>query len=193
MVCLLFVYIALWADHTTVVGIRHNVISRHDTIYCAVLVVASDFHHCNLRKWRARTHVRMLFIEYSSVFNTVVPQKLCNRLISLRLRSSLCSWVLNFLTDRPKTVRIGNQTLGRRIISTACPQRCVLSPLLYTLFIYYCLATVWWRQRWQVSWPGVRKTISLRTQTKPRKFLLTQGIRRCSRSPVTLERLGSKE
>jgi len=87
------------------------------------------------------TYGRILFIDYSSAFNTVVPQKLRNKLISLRLISFFCNWVSNFLTDWPKSIRVGNQTSGTRTISTSCPQGWVLSLLLYNLFTYDCVAS----------------------------------------------------
>ncbi|KAI3360709.1 hypothetical protein L3Q82_012850 [Scortum barcoo] len=44
------------------------------------------------------TYVRMLFIDYSSAFNTIVPSKLVTKLRDLGLNSALCDWILNFLT-----------------------------------------------------------------------------------------------
>ncbi|KAI4882563.1 hypothetical protein NFI96_002445 [Prochilodus magdalenae] len=49
---------------------------------------------------KQNTYVRMLFVEYSSAFNTIVPSRLDIKLRDLGLNSSLCSWILNFLTDR---------------------------------------------------------------------------------------------
>ena len=43
----------------------------------------------------------MLFIDYSSMFNTIVPSKLINKLRTLGLNTSLFNWILNFLTGRP--------------------------------------------------------------------------------------------
>ena len=83
----------------------------------------------------------MLFIDYSSAFNTVLPTRLAEKLLILGLSPSLCSWVLDFLTDRPQTVRVGTRTSGPRTVSTGTPQGCVLSPLLYTLFTYDCAST----------------------------------------------------
>ncbi|KAI4891004.1 hypothetical protein NFI96_004964 [Prochilodus magdalenae] len=48
------------------------------------------------------TYVRMLFVDFSSAFNTIIPHKLVSKLGSLGLDSSICSWVLGFLTDRPQ-------------------------------------------------------------------------------------------
>ena len=50
---------------------------------------------------KMNTYVRMLFIDYSSAFNTKVPTKFITKLRSLGLNTSLCNWILDFLTDRP--------------------------------------------------------------------------------------------
>jgi hypothetical protein len=50
---------------------------------------------------KRNTYVRMLFIDYSSAFNTTVPSKRINKLRTLRLNTSLCNWILDFLTGRP--------------------------------------------------------------------------------------------
>ena len=52
----------------------------------------------------------MLFIDYSSVFNTTVSTKLITKLRTLGLNTSLCNWILDFLTGRPQVVRLGNNT-----------------------------------------------------------------------------------
>ncbi len=43
-------------------------------------------------------HVRLLFIDYSSAFNSIVPSKLTSKLIDLGYNSSLCDWILNTST-----------------------------------------------------------------------------------------------
>ena len=42
----------------------------------------------------------MLFIDYSSAFNTIVPSKLIIMLRTLGLNPFLCNWILDFLTGR---------------------------------------------------------------------------------------------
>ena len=57
--------------------------------------------HSTLRfhTWDKRnTYVRMLYIDYNSAFNTIVPSKLINKLRTLALNTSLCNWILDFLT-----------------------------------------------------------------------------------------------
>ena len=57
---------------------------------------------------KGNTYVRMLFIDYSSAFNTIVPAKLVPKLRILGLNTSLSNWILDFLTGRPQVVRMGN-------------------------------------------------------------------------------------
>ncbi|KAI4889412.1 hypothetical protein NFI96_034099 [Prochilodus magdalenae] len=84
------------------------------------------------------SYVRMLFVDFTSAFNTMIPQTLTDKLSSLGLRSALCNWVLDFLTNRPQSVRIHNLYSSTTILSTGSPQGCVLSPLLFTLLTYDC-------------------------------------------------------
>eukprot|EP00061_Rhincodon_typus_P010304 g34495.t1 len=70
------------------------------------------------------TYVRLLLIDYGSAFNTNIPSRLISKLHVLGLSFALCNWVLSFLTHRLQSVRIG----------------CVLSPLLYSLYTYDCVA-----------------------------------------------------
>ena len=82
----------------------------------------------------------MLFIDYSSIFNTTVPSKLINKLRTLGLNISLCNWILDFLTSRPQAVRVGNNRSATLILNPGDPQGCVISPLLYSLFTQDCTA-----------------------------------------------------
>ncbi len=50
--------------------------------------------------------MRLLFLDFSSAFNTIIPQTLVHKLEALGLSPALCNWVLDFLTNRRQTVRI---------------------------------------------------------------------------------------
>ncbi len=79
-------------------------------------------------------------MDYSSAFNTIVPATLVEKLQTLGLNRSLCSWILDFLTGRSQVVRMGNNTSSPLILNTGAPQGCVLSPLLYSLYTHDCTA-----------------------------------------------------
>ncbi|KAK1804795.1 hypothetical protein P4O66_003640 [Electrophorus voltai] len=86
------------------------------------------------------TYVRMLFIDFSSAFDTTVPQHLIGKLSLLGLNTSLCNWILDFLSGRPQSVWIGSSTSNTTTLSTGAPQGSVISPLLFTLLTHDCAA-----------------------------------------------------
>ncbi|KAF7702421.1 hypothetical protein HF521_001704, partial [Silurus meridionalis] len=109
---------------------------------CSVLEDWKDnleLNHLGLRK--NGNYTKMLFVDYSSAFNTIIPSTLTSKLEVLGLSLPLCQWISNFLTDRPQAVRVGKHTSSTLTLSTGAPQGCVLSPLLYTLYTYDCVAT----------------------------------------------------
>ncbi|XP_051539932.1 uncharacterized protein LOC127432650 [Myxocyprinus asiaticus] len=57
--------------------------------------IASTLHTALSHLEKRNTYVRMLFVDYSSAFNTIVPSKLDVKLQDLGLNSSLCSWILD--------------------------------------------------------------------------------------------------
>ncbi|KAK1802693.1 hypothetical protein P4O66_021191 [Electrophorus voltai] len=86
------------------------------------------------------TYVRMLFIDFSSAFNTIIPQHLIGKLSLLGLNTSHFNWILDVLTGRPQSVRIGSSTSNTTTLSTGALQGSVLSPLLFTLLTHDCAA-----------------------------------------------------
>jgi hypothetical protein len=89
---------------------------------------------------KRNTYMAMLFIDYCSAFNTIVPSKLITKLRPLGRNITLCNWILDLLTGRPQVVRVGNNTSALLILNTGAPRGCVLSPLLYSLFTHDCVA-----------------------------------------------------
>ncbi len=86
-------------------------------------------------------YVRLLFIDYSSAFNTIVPTKLAVKLSDLSLNTSLCDWIQDFLTARPQVVKVGQFTSNSITLNIGAPQGCVLSPLLYSLYTHDCVSS----------------------------------------------------
>ena len=54
----------------------------------------------------------MLFIDYNSAFNTIVPSKLIIKGGALGLNPALCNWFLVFLRGCPQVVKVGNNTFA---------------------------------------------------------------------------------
>jgi hypothetical protein len=107
--------------------------SPDDAISIAIHTALSHLDKRNI-------YVRMLFIDYSSAFNTIVVSKLITKLRTLGLNTSLCNWILDFLTGRLQVVRVGNNTSATLILNTGAPHGYMLSPLLYSLFTHDCTA-----------------------------------------------------
>ncbi len=153
-------------------------------------------------------YVRLLFIDYSSAFNTIVPTKLAVKLSDLGLNTSLCDWIQDFLTARPQVVKVGQFTSNSITLNIGAPQGCVLSPLLYSLYTHDCVSShsstsivkfaddtvvlglintmtrphTW--MRWRDLHHGARTTVSLWTWAKLRSWSWTSG--RDSSSPTLL-------
>ncbi len=86
-------------------------------------------------------YARLLFIDYSSAFNTIVPIKLTSKLTGLGLNTSLCDRIQDFLTGRPQVVKVGQYTSNSITLNVGAPQGCVLSPLLYSLYTHDCVSS----------------------------------------------------
>jgi len=70
-----------------------------------------------------------------------MPQQLIQKLDCLGLNTSLCSWLLYFLTRKRQAVRVSSKASCTITLNTGAPQGCVLSPLLFTLLTHDCTPT----------------------------------------------------
>jgi len=100
-------------------------------------VIHSPLSHLDSREG---SDVSILFIDFSSAFNTIVPSRLAGKLIELGLNTPLCAWIVDFLTARPQVVRVGRHASRPLTLNTGSPQVCVLSPRLYSLYTEDCVA-----------------------------------------------------
>uniref|UniRef100_A0A3P9CV01 Reverse transcriptase domain-containing protein n=1 Tax=Maylandia zebra TaxID=106582 RepID=A0A3P9CV01_9CICH len=98
--------------------------STEDAIATVLHTLLKHLEHRN-------TYARLLFVDYSSAFNTIRPYKLRPKLHQLGLNSSLCNWIVDFLTNRRQSVRVGKNTSSTLVVN----------PLLYTLFTHDCISS----------------------------------------------------
>ncbi|KAI9999457.1 hypothetical protein NQD34_018188 [Periophthalmus magnuspinnatus] len=68
------------------------------------------------------TYATILFVDFSSAFNTILPALLQDKLVQLNVPDSTCRWITDFLTDRRQHVWLGNNVSDTRTISTGTPQ-----------------------------------------------------------------------
>ena len=86
-----------------------------------------------------KRHARLLFIDFSSAFNTIQPHILVDKLlVSFNLDPCLVGWILDFLTNRLQQVRVNGSMSSFMSLSTGSPQGCVLSALLFILYTDDC-------------------------------------------------------
>ncbi|KAK3541846.1 hypothetical protein QTP86_008048 [Hemibagrus guttatus] len=71
---------------------------------------------------KSGTYVRLLFVDFSSAFNTIIPTLLQTKLTQLSVPSSICQWITSFLTGRHQLVKLGKFTLYSRTTSTGAPR-----------------------------------------------------------------------
>ena len=102
--------------------------------------VALALHYMLAHLERPGTYVRVLFIDFSSAFNTIIPFKLFDKLTMLNVHPTICHWILDFLLHRSQSVRVNGSISSPVIINTGAPQGCVLSPFLFTLFTNDCVS-----------------------------------------------------
>lgn len=89
----------------------------------------------------AGTYARILFVDFSSAFNTIIPALLQDKLSQLNVPDSTCKWITDFLSDRRQQVKLGKHVSDSLTISTGSPQGCVLSPLLFSLYTNSCTSS----------------------------------------------------
>ena len=78
--------------------------------------------------------VRILFMDFSSAFNTIQPHILLKRLLDLHTNTTLVFWIKAFLCDRPQRVSVQNHLSNELVLNTGAPQGCVLSPVLFSVY-----------------------------------------------------------
>ena len=86
----------------------------------------------------AGNYARILFIDFSSAFNTIQRHVMIDKLQKLEVPAALVHWVYNFLCNRPQCVRVGDIKSPVLVSNTGAPPGCVLSQFLYTLYTNDC-------------------------------------------------------
>ncbi|KAI3367079.1 hypothetical protein L3Q82_008115 [Scortum barcoo] len=119
-------------------GVKSFVREKRSTEDAVSIALHTALTHLQL----PNTYVRMLFVDFSSAFNTVIPDKLVLKLHNLG--TALIAVPLD--QGLPHQQASGGENRGQHILYTGpehrhtTPQGCVLSPALFTLFTSDCSA-----------------------------------------------------
>jgi hypothetical protein len=76
--------------------------------------------------------MRMLFVDYSSAFNTIVPSKLITKLRTLGL-NTICNWILDVPMGCLQVLRVGSNTSAMLLLN--------IEPLRGACSVQYSLFT----------------------------------------------------
>ena len=100
--------------------------------------IATLVHHLCSHLDSPQTSARVLFIDFSSAFNTIQPHLMMKKLRKMNVSPSLILWVHNFLTNRQQYVKIGDIRSTVTTTNTGAPQGCVSSPILFSIYTSDC-------------------------------------------------------
>eukprot|EP00745_Piridium_sociabile_P003480 TRINITY_DN12039_c0_g1_i1.p1 TRINITY_DN12039_c0_g1~~TRINITY_DN12039_c0_g1_i1.p1 ORF type:complete len:561 (-),score=151.19 TRINITY_DN12039_c0_g1_i1:152-1588(-) len=95
-------------------------------------------HNLHAHLDKPRSYARILFIDFSSAFNTIQPHLLVEKLLTYEVNPVFIRWIFSFMTQRLQRVRVGHELSDVVATNTGAPQGCVLSPALFTLYTADC-------------------------------------------------------
>ena len=79
-----------------------------------------------------------MFFNFSGAFNTIQPHLLVQKLLNMKLPSSVISWIFEYLTSRLQYVRLNGLMSSAISTNTGAPQGTVLAPFLFVLYTADC-------------------------------------------------------
>ena len=82
-----------------------------------------------------------MFFDFSSAFNTIQPHLLVQKLLNMKLPSSVISWIFDYLTNRLQYLELNGVLSSVIYTDTGAPQGTVLAPFLFSLYTADCRST----------------------------------------------------
>jgi hypothetical protein len=102
---------------------------------CTTLL-SSLLDDCNagLNK-RAVKQIDVVTLDWAKAFDSIPHERLLSKLYNYHVRGNTLSWIRSFLNDRTQSVVFGGASSVDITVTSGVPQGCVISPLLFTIFM----------------------------------------------------------
>lgn len=99
-----------------------------DVVVTLAHLITKHLHLCK------DNHARVLFLDFSSAFDTIQSNILVSKMVQLELNPYLIHWYASFLTYREQSE--SEKTLSSALTTHVCaPQCCVSSAILFSLLL----------------------------------------------------------
>ena len=82
-----------------------------------------------------------MFFDFTSAFNTIQPHLLVQKLLNMKLPSSVFLWIFDYLTNRLQYVQLNGVLSSVICTNTGASQGTVLAPFLFSLYTADCRST----------------------------------------------------
>ena len=93
-----------------------------------------------------KTHIKIIFFDFSSAFNTTHPNTLAQRLHNDGvLDGGLILWLLDFLSQRVQQVKVGSSLSDQIMTNVGSPKGVCYPPTVYTIHQYPMLQPSPWK------------------------------------------------
>ena len=95
----------------------------------------SEMYNCILYSLEKKEISCVVFCDFSKAFDKVWHEGLIHKIKSYGVDSNILNWFSSYLQGRQQRVLINNSSSSLCNVSAGVPQKSVLSPLLYIMYI----------------------------------------------------------